>query len=59
MAQYSLRRARLQVIVTRVYVGTFMTALDMAGFSLSVCILDDQRIAALDADTQVWLLSER
>ena len=30
-----------------------MTALDMAGFSLSVLVLDDERIAALDADTQV------
>ena len=44
-----------QVEVARVYVGTFMTSLDMAGFSLSVCVLDDQRIAALDAETQVCL----
>ena len=43
----------------RVYVGNFMTALDMAGFSLTVCVLDDQRIAALDADTQVSPCSER
>ena len=35
------------------YVGTFMTSLDMAGFSLSVLVLDNERIAALDADTQV------
>ena len=35
------------------YVGTFMTSLDMSGFSLSVCTLDDERIAALDADTEV------
>lgn len=35
------------------YVGPFMTSLDMAGFSLSVCALDAERAAALDADTQV------
>ncbi len=35
------------------YVGTFMTSLDMAGFSLTLLVLDDERIAALDADTQV------
>lgn len=35
------------------FVGTFMTALDMAGFSLSVLVLDDERISALDANTQV------
>ena len=43
----------MQVEVARVYVGTFMTSLDMAGFSLSVLLLDDERVAALDADTQV------
>ena len=42
-----------QVEVARVYVGTFMTSLDMAGFSLTVLVLDDERVAALDADTQV------
>ena len=47
------QRAALQVEVARVYVGTFMTSLDMSGFSLSVCALDDERAAALDADTQV------
>ena len=35
------------------YVGTFMTSLDMSGFSLSVCTLDDERTAALDAATEV------
>ena len=35
------------------YVGTFMTSLDMAGFSLSICALDAERTAALDADTKV------
>ena len=37
------------------YVGAFMTSLDMAGFSLSICALDAERAAALDADTQVCL----
>ena len=45
-----------QVEVARVYVGTFMTSLDMAGFSLTVLVLDDERVAALDADTQVCFL---
>ena len=35
------------------YVGIFMTSLDMSGFSLSVCTLDNERLAALDADTEV------
>ena len=35
------------------YVGSFMTSLDMSGFSLSVLGLDAQRTAALDAETQV------
>ena len=43
----------MQVEVARVYVGTFMTSLDMAGFSLTVLVLDDERTAALDADTRV------
>lgn len=51
---YDLHAMSLQVEVARVYVGTFMTSLDMSGFSLSVCSLDDERTAALDADTQVY-----
>lgn len=43
----------LQVDVQRLYVGNFMTALDMAGFSLSVLQLDDTRLQRLDAATQV------
>lgn len=35
------------------YVGTFMTALNMAGFSLSLLLLDAGRTAALDAPTEV------
>ena len=49
-----LHAMSLQVEVVRVYVGTFMTSLDMSGFSLSVCSVDDERTAALDADTQVY-----
>ena len=51
---HDLNAVSLQVEVIRVYVGTFMTSLDMSGFSLSVCSLDDERTAALDADTQVY-----
>ena len=53
-----LTRPMLQVEVKRVYVGTFMTSLDMSGISLSVCVLDDERILALDADTQVCASSK-
>ena len=38
-----------QVNVERVLVGDFMTALDMAGLSLSLLLLDDLRLARLDA----------
>ena len=40
-----------QVEVERVLVGAFMTALDMAGLSLSLLLLDDARLARLDAPT--------
>lgn len=43
----------VQVRVERVYVGAFMTALDMAGLSLSLLKVDDQRLARLDAPTLV------
>ncbi len=37
--------------VERVYLGTFLSALEMAGFSLSVLPVDDGRLARLDAST--------
>jgi dihydroxyacetone kinase len=37
--------------VERVYAGTFLSALEMAGVSLSVMALDDARLARLDAPT--------
>ncbi len=43
----------MQVSVQRLYVGSFMTALDMAGLSLSVLRLDDGRLQRLDAPTKV------
>ena len=39
----------------RLYVGNLMTALDMAGFSLSLLQLDDTRLQRLDAATQVHM----
>jgi dihydroxyacetone kinase len=39
------------VAVERCYVGSFLTALEMAGVSLSVIALDDARLARLDATT--------
>jgi dihydroxyacetone kinase len=39
------------VAVERCYVGSFLTALEMAGVSLSVIALDDARLARLDAST--------
>jgi triose/dihydroxyacetone kinase / FAD-AMP lyase (cyclizing) len=37
--------------VERVYAGTFLSALEMAGVSLTVFPVDDQRLARLDAPT--------
>ena len=37
--------------VERAYVGTFLSALEMAGVSLSVLLVDDARLARLDAPT--------
>ncbi|MDE2508231.1 MAG: dihydroxyacetone kinase subunit DhaK, partial [Planctomycetota bacterium] len=39
------------LVVERVYVGTFLSALEMAGISLSVLRVDDSRLALLDAPT--------
>src|SRR4029453_7380499 len=38
-------------VVERAYLGTFLSALDMAGASLSVLPVDDDRLAHLDAPT--------
>jgi dihydroxyacetone kinase len=38
--------------VERVYLGTFLSALEMAGVSLSVLPVDDRRLAHLDAPTE-------
>ena len=35
----------------RVYVGSFMTALDMTGFSITLCQVDSARLARIDAPT--------
>jgi triose/dihydroxyacetone kinase / FAD-AMP lyase (cyclizing) len=42
--------------VERVYAGTFLSALEMAGVSLTVFPVDDQRLARLDApaDAPAW-----
>jgi dihydroxyacetone kinase len=37
--------------VVRAYAGTFLSALEMAGVSLSVMLVDDARLARLDAPT--------
>jgi len=39
------------IVVERAYAGTFLSALEMAGVSLSVLELDDARLARLDAPT--------
>ncbi len=43
---------RQRIIVERAYVGTFLSALEMAGVSLSVLRVDDARLARLDAATE-------
>lgn len=45
----------MQVNVQRLYIGSFMTALNMAGLSLSVLRLDDGRLQRLDAPTKVYI----
>jgi dihydroxyacetone kinase len=40
-----------ELAVERVYLGTFLSALEMAGVSLSVLPVDDGRLALLDAPT--------
>lgn len=42
---------RRKLAVERVYLGTFLSALDMAGVSLSVLTVDDARLGRLDAPT--------
>jgi dihydroxyacetone kinase len=37
--------------VERIYAGTFLSSLDMAGVSISVLGIDDERLGWLDADT--------
>jgi dihydroxyacetone kinase len=39
------------LVVERVYSGTFLSALEMAGVSISVLLVDDARLARLDAPT--------
>jgi dihydroxyacetone kinase len=39
------------LVLERAYVGTFLSALEMAGVSLSVLRVDDSRLARLDAPT--------
>jgi triose/dihydroxyacetone kinase / FAD-AMP lyase (cyclizing) len=41
------------LVVQRVYLGAFMTSLEMAGVSLSVLHLDEERLHLLDAPTTV------
>ncbi|WP_321934742.1 dihydroxyacetone kinase family protein [Paraburkholderia sp. J8-2] len=43
---------RRDVVVERAWTGTFLSALNMPGCSISVLRLDDARLALLDADTE-------
>jgi dihydroxyacetone kinase len=43
---------RRPLAVERVYMGTFLSALEMAGISLSVLSVDDERLKLLDAATE-------
>ncbi len=42
------------LIVERAYTGTFLSALEMAGVSISLLLLDEARLALLDAPTSAW-----
>ena len=39
--------------VARTYVGNFMTSMDMAGFSITLYKVDDQRLALLDQEVDI------
>jgi len=43
--------ARRGIVVERAWTGTFLSALDMPGVSLSLMKVDDERLALLDAQT--------
>eukprot|EP00962_Isochrysis_galbana_P047945 scaffold19847_cov84-Isochrysis_galbana.AAC.1 len=49
----ALRAPPYSLDVARVYCGPFMTALDMRGLSISLMKLDEERLARLDAPTEV------
>ena len=51
-------RAR-ELVVERAWAGTFLTALEMAGCSLSLLGVDDRRMARLDAPTRTWAWPDR
>jgi len=54
VAHEALTRLRARgAVVERVWVGSFLTALDMPGFSLSLIALDEELRALLDAPTEV------
>jgi dihydroxyacetone kinase len=42
-----------KLILERVYMGTFLSSLEMAGVSLSVLSVDDKRLSRLDAPTDM------
>ncbi len=46
-----IRLAALGVTVERAYAGTFLSAMEMAGVSLTILEVDDARLARLDAPT--------
>ncbi|MFY0408690.1 dihydroxyacetone kinase subunit DhaL [Solicola sp. PLA-1-18] len=52
---------RRDVVVERLWAGTFLSALDMAGCSISVLEVDDDLLAALDAptETSAWPAAHR
>ena len=53
----SLTLASRNFTVERAYAGTFMSSLDMAGVSISILRIDDERLRFLDAPTSApaWL----
>ena len=57
VARQGIARLESQgILVERAYVGTFLTALEMAGVSLSILRVDDARLARLDlaTDAPAW-----
>ena len=45
--------AEKNIKVARTYIGNFMTSMDMAGFSITLYKVDDERLKLLDQEVDI------